>query len=1207
MTTVSSAQDQNPALESRQPTAAPAEVFDPAFDHYFDLALFAPAVERGDAKALADLAMQAALGEKVLLRSHKAASAKEIAQVAKDVAFNSGDKSALDRLLQFAKKTNDKQLTAEIEARRKLAGGSRAASEMLAVDDISVEDLQTFQDYQGDIQLARRLGIRPKLEQIRDDANLRELPANLRDQILAATEQAITELEDTTSPLAKLLGASRECQSQRNRRVAVQPDPRRPQPGTTPYRPVSHTPRWNTGQQSVEIVINLETPNDDYLTWAPTPGRIRLAPSDRGTGPVTIVLTNDPGSVGGDVVFAPFQAQWPRFTTANEQTLTLTLPADNSVNDGWVNFVVAGAFGRASARDKDTIIEVHEESPGGRVLGAHAMMVRVRKAAHLLSADERARYLAALERMRPHDGSADDFQYYENVHREAGPRAHKGPAFLPWHRAFLLQFERQLQAIDPSVSLPYWDWTADVSSLFTSDFLGASTSEVAQFDGLNPIRNWTSDNQRIHRKPGVQGIYMGSQDPQLANVFLESNFGPLPRGFGAEMEQRLHDNGHGWIGGDRGWMADAGKAAQDPVFYLHHCNVDRAWAQWQHMHNRFGDRTTVDYWPPGDYTPGRGLPGNNLDATMWPWNESASAAFPASGQLGVWPSEPTAPRPRDMIDYQGVLGVQLPAVDLGFCYDDVAFGTAADGASQTPPNPQVTAANERATRDFFNPQLPPAQRQQAGEAIQYLSRENFGNIANLICDDRQPEALRIIAINKVPPAAILGSLLHVLGTAPADQRTELAVAAAKAVRVATVSAPGHDQRQEIGRVLRRFINAPCSEVRDVALAVLIGQQDPEAVRFIKDSLTGKVAGCNLPTADAITLLAFDDPVQHLNVIRPLLNSPDPKAVVEAIRAVEFDPGTRPAIGQLLQDRRRPLEIRKAALHASERDMTTCLVTAQNLITDADESPELRAEAVNSLAGIVSSRVRTINLHAEQARRGVRLQPLANDIPALSDAGRVEIARLLDQVARQPGPDAVRAEAAKVLGWLQQNDPALRRPVPQRPGHAATPPAMDPRDRGTVPQLPTEFIVQTYGIGGQGNTDQTPAFIGVQEGQLKIIEMSLKGAWHSESGVQAIARVQLDGGLVALKIGDRYLPDFAQEIGDANVYREVAPVYPPKAGEKDFISLESATQPGTYLRHHSMRVFNGAKVSNEEDKVFKQDVTWHFYEKRIERSGGDVSR
>ena len=56
---------------------------------------------------------------------------------------------------------------------------------------------------------------------------------------------------------------------------------------------------------------------------------------------------------------------------------------------------------------------------------------------------------------------------------------HMAAAFGPWHRVLLLEFERELQAINPSVTLPYWDLTKDrkkTSSLWSSDFLGGNGS-----------------------------------------------------------------------------------------------------------------------------------------------------------------------------------------------------------------------------------------------------------------------------------------------------------------------------------------------------------------------------------------------------------------------------------------------------------------------------------------------------------------------------------------------------------------------------------------------------------------------------------------------------------------------------------------------------------------------------------------------------------
>jgi tyrosinase len=58
--------------------------------------------------------------------------------------------------------------------------------------------------------------------------------------------------------------------------------------------------------------------------------------------------------------------------------------------------------------------------------------------------------------------------------------AHNGPAFFPWHRQFLINFEQALQKVsgNPLLGLPYWDWSVDRSpnsSIWgSSGFLGGN-------------------------------------------------------------------------------------------------------------------------------------------------------------------------------------------------------------------------------------------------------------------------------------------------------------------------------------------------------------------------------------------------------------------------------------------------------------------------------------------------------------------------------------------------------------------------------------------------------------------------------------------------------------------------------------------------------------------------------------------------------------
>lgn len=142
---------------------------------------------------------------------------------------------------------------------------------------------------------------------------------------------------------------------------------------------------------------------------------------------------------------------------------------------------------------------------------------------------------------------------------------HWAPQFLPWHRHFLLRLEQDLRAFDARIVLPYWDWTrADSRDLDVEpwkSFFGGRNNTGGRFD------HWTY-TRRSHDGGHVL--------PSSANIVAELRNKASFTAYRA-IECGSHFPGHNWIGGTMG----GGDSPLDPLFYLHHGNLDRLWAVWQ--------------------------------------------------------------------------------------------------------------------------------------------------------------------------------------------------------------------------------------------------------------------------------------------------------------------------------------------------------------------------------------------------------------------------------------------------------------------------------------------------------------------------------------------------------------------------------------------------------------------------------------------------
>ncbi len=412
---------------------------------------------------------------------------------------------------------------------------------------------------------------------------------------------------------------------------------------------------------NVELQINNSAnPNANFVTWAPSPCRIRVTdPTGATTPTVSIQITQVNVAGGGAVRFRQGT------TGAFANSLTLTVP----ISGVSVPFFIAGRFGQPSSNLGDVRIQARV---GTTLVGSVRLMVRIRKNAvsPSFTAGERSRFVSALAVLN--NQGLGRFTDFREMHRvpAALNQAHGRPGFLPWHRAYMLDLERELQAIDPSVALPYWRFDQPAPSIFTPDFLGGFNGTLnVQFSANNPLRFWRTDGVTgILRRP-IPAFNLNLAPPGVLNevgtLGLSTSYGP----FRSNMESNPHGRAHTRFD-TTSLVSDVTTAPRDPLFFLLHCNVDRLWAKWQRTNNRFDSTVPASY----DSTPSPA--GHNLPDTMWPWNGITGGTRPPTAPGGTLATSPCttapglSPRVRNMLDYQGIVNA---AARMAFDYDDVPF------------------------------------------------------------------------------------------------------------------------------------------------------------------------------------------------------------------------------------------------------------------------------------------------------------------------------------------------------------------------------------------------------------------------------------------------------------------------------------------------------------------------------------------------------
>jgi tyrosinase len=172
--------------------------------------------------------------------------------------------------------------------------------------------------------------------------------------------------------------------------------------------------------------------------------------------------------------------------------------------------------------------------------------------------------------------------------------------FLPWHRGYLIAFEAIIR--DAVVSqggpadwaLPYWNYFKPGQDGLPPAF---GSADWPDGKGDNPLfveqrYGPNSDGNVFVPVSEVNMAALG--DPDFAGDANggSTGFGGVNTGFShggsihGGIETQPHDYVHGLVGGglseqQPGLMSDPDTAGLDPIFWLHHSNIDRLWEVWR--------------------------------------------------------------------------------------------------------------------------------------------------------------------------------------------------------------------------------------------------------------------------------------------------------------------------------------------------------------------------------------------------------------------------------------------------------------------------------------------------------------------------------------------------------------------------------------------------------------------------------------------------
>jgi tyrosinase len=221
--------------------------------------------------------------------------------------------------------------------------------------------------------------------------------------------------------------------------------------------------------------------------------------------------------------------------------------------------------------------------------GASAATPRMRRDVQSLDPSDPffSKYAEAVKKMHElPDGDPRNWRNQALIHINHCP--HGRSSFVHWHRHYILNYELICGQLigDPDFALAYWNWSAK-KGIIPDPFYDVDQLNVqfwhdpsnAQSNNWGPATVRTVGTRALPKGQGLQ------EDPNAGQVFTQDFIDAVQQEpqfaiFTGELEGSPHNSGHVISGGTNGHMRN-GMSPLDPIFWLHHCNIDRIWAEWQ--------------------------------------------------------------------------------------------------------------------------------------------------------------------------------------------------------------------------------------------------------------------------------------------------------------------------------------------------------------------------------------------------------------------------------------------------------------------------------------------------------------------------------------------------------------------------------------------------------------------------------------------------